>query len=276
MRPVRRLIGAVVDRMQEHEVLTSASAIAFQVMTTLIPLALLLLAVAGFLDVEEVWTKDLAPEFRAQVSKQVYAVADEVVRRTLGKEQVWWLTVGVVFTLGQSSGVARATMGALSRIYNQGDGRSFQRRYARSFALGSAVPLLLLLAFVVTRFGRQIVGLDDTGFAIDALVFVLRWGIALALLFTAVWLLLRFGPVDPGPHRWVSFGSVLCVLAWVGTSLVFGLYITQIAVYGSIFGSLATVFVLLTYLYVSAAAFLIGSEVDAIVRTGETGSSSGR
>ena len=64
----------------------------------------------------------------------------------------------------------------------------------------------------------------------------------------------------------MSFGSGLCVIAWVGTSLVFGLYITQIADYGSIFGSLATVFVMLTYLYVSAASFLIAAEVDVIVR----------
>ena len=53
------------------------------------------------------------------------------------------------------------------------------------------------------------------------------------------------------------------MIAWVGTSLVFGLYVTEIADYGSIFGSLATVFVLLTYLYLSAASFLIGAEVDA-------------
>ena len=67
-----------------------------------------------------------------------------------------------------------------------------------------------------------------------------------------MWLLLRFAPAHPGPHRWISFGSALCVIAWVGTSLVFGLYVTQVADYNSIFGSLATVFVLLSYLYVVA------------------------
>lgn len=90
-----------------------------------------------------------------------------------------------------------------------------------------------------------------------------------------MWLLLRFAPAHPGPQRWISFGSGLCVIAWVGTSLVFGFYVTQIADYSSIFGSLATVFVLLTYLYVSAVSFLIGAEVDALVREGETGSASG-
>jgi membrane protein len=249
------LVREVTDRMEEHEVLTYASAIAFQVLTALIPLALLVLAVAGYLGVEEVWTEDLAPQFEAQVSREVYAVADEVVRRTLGEEQGFWLTLGLVFTLWQVSGVARAIMGVLSNVYNHGEDRPFKQRYLTSFALGSAVTVLLVLAFAVVRFGGG-----------GPLVFVLRWLVGLALLFTAVWLLLRFGPAHADHHRWISFGSALCVLAWVGTSLVFGFYITQIADYGSIFGSLATVFVLLTYLYVSAASFLIGAEVDAIVR----------
>ena len=107
------------------------------------------------------------------------------------------------------------------------------------------------------------------------MLIVAQWGAALALLTTAVWLLLRFAPAHPGPHRWVSFGSALCVIAWVGTSAVFGFYVTEVADYGSIFGQLATVFLLLTYLYISACAFLIGAEVDAIVRHGKTGWRSG-
>jgi membrane protein len=255
---VPRLIRKIVEGMEEHDVLTYASAIAFQVLTSLIPLALLVLSLMGLLHLESVWTEHLGPEFKAQVSKQVYAVADDVVRRTLGQEQLWWLTAGVVFTVWQVSGAARAIMGVLSEIYNEGEDRSFKSRYATSIALGTSVPVLVLFAFVAARFGGKLVG--------GVVGFVLGWAVALGLLFTAVWLLLRFAPAHPSPHRFVSFGSALCVLAWVATSLVFGLYITEIADYGSIFGSLATVFVLLTYLYLSAVSFLIGAEVDAIVR----------
>jgi uncharacterized BrkB/YihY/UPF0761 family membrane protein len=101
--------------MSEHDVRTYARAIAFQVLTSLIPLALLVRAAAGFLEVEELWTEDLAPEFEAQVSEEVYAVADEVVRRTLGDEQPFWLTVGLVFTLWQTSG-GRGRSWACSRM----------------------------------------------------------------------------------------------------------------------------------------------------------------
>ena len=50
----------------------------------------------------------LDADYNVAPTKEVYAVVDEVVRRTLGEEQGWWLTVGLVFTLWQVSGVARA------------------------------------------------------------------------------------------------------------------------------------------------------------------------
>lgn len=271
----RALAREVAAGVGENDLLTYASAIAFQVMTSLIPIVLLVLSIMGFLELDEVWTKDLAPEVRKQVSPDVFAVLDDVARRTLGSKQVWWLTVGVVLTLWQVSGVARAVMGALSGIYGEGDDRSFVRRYATSFALGVAVAACVLGALVIVRFGTGILGLEELGSLATAVMFVVRWGAALALLSTAVWLLLRFAPAHPGPQRWVSFGSALCVIAWVVTSVVYGFYVKDVADYGSIFGSLASVFLLMTYLYLSAGAFLIGAQVDAIVRRDETGSRSG-
>jgi membrane protein len=271
----RTLAREVAAGVGENDLLTYASAIAFQVMTSLIPIVLLVLSIMGFLELDQVWTKDLAPEVKKQVSPEVFAVLDDVARRTLGSKQVWWLTVGVVLTLWQVSGVARAVMGALSGIYGEGDDRSFVRRYATSFALGIAVAVCVLGALVVVRFGTAILGLEELGSLATAVMFVVRWGAALALLSTAVWLLLRFAPAHPGPQRWVSFGSALCVIAWVVTSAVYGFYVKDVADYGSIFGSLASVFLLMTYLYLSVCAFLIGAEVDAIVRRDETGSRSG-
>ncbi|MEA2133372.1 MAG: rane protein [Solirubrobacteraceae bacterium] len=271
----RRLVRQVVTGMEEQDLLTSASAIAFQVLTSILPLALLVLSIMGFLALDDVWTKDLAPQVKDQVSPNVFAVIDDVARRTLGQKQGWWLTAGVVFTLWQTSGAARAIMGALSRVYGDGDDRSFLRRYLTSFALGIAVVVCVLGALVIVRFGASVFGLGDAGWLAKAALAAVQWGAALALLTTAVWVLLRFAPAHPGPHRWVSFGSGLCVIAWVGTSIVFGFYATDVADYGSIFGSLATAFLLMTYLYLSACAFLIGAQVDAIVRRGETGSRSG-
>ena len=53
---------------------------------------------------------------------------------------------------------------------------------------------------------------------------------------------------------------------WVVMTLGFGFYLSEIASYNSIFGSLATVVVLIAYLYAAAVVFLGGVQVDALVR----------
>ena len=199
---------------------------------------------------------------------------DTVAHRTLRAGRGWWLTAGVVFTLWQASGVARAVMGALSITYGDGDDRPFVRRYLISFALGVAVAICVLTALVIVRFGSAILGLEHLGWLADAVMFVVRWGAALALLSTAVGAAaLRARAPGPAPLGLVRVGAVRDRLGRdVGRVRLLR---DDVADYGSIFGSLATVFLLMTYLYLSACAFLIGAEVDAIVRHGETGSRSG-
>jgi membrane protein len=54
-------------------------------------------------------------------------------------------------------------------------------------------------------------------------------------------------------------------VCWTITSALFALYVTYIASYGSVFGGLATVFVLMLYVYVSALTFLGGLQLQALV-----------
>jgi len=53
---------------------------------------------------------------------------------------------------------------------------------------------------------------------------------------------------------------------WLLMSLGFGFYLRDVADYNSIFGGLASVVVLIAYLYASALVFLGGVQVDALVR----------
>ena len=50
--------------------------------------------------------------------------------------------------------------------------------------------------------------------------------------------------------------------AWVAASLLFGLYL-QNASYASVFGALASVVILLAYLYLSTTVFFAGAELEA-------------
>jgi membrane protein len=99
--------------------------------------------------------------------------------------------------------------------------------------------------------------------------------LAAVLLGVAVGLLVRYGTTTPQPMPWVSFGSALVISAWILMSLGFGVYLTEVASYDSIFANLASVFVLITYLYLSTMIFYAGVQLDAIVRRQVAGTPQG-
>jgi membrane protein len=266
IRRPRRAVGAIVDAFAENDLLTYASAIAWQTLFAIVPLALAGFALLGFLDLREVWERDVVPELRERVSPDAFSVIRRTVERILESQRGFWLTFGVVFAVWQVSGAMRAVMGVLGRIYETDDDRSFWRRQAVSVGLalvaiaglGGAGAIVLLGPRLAARLGDQL--------AIEIVSTIVRWAVALALMLVVVGVLIRFAPARRQPVKWVGLGSLLCVGSWAVASIGFGFYATSVADYESVFGSLASVIVLMTYLYVSAVAFLVGAQLDALLR----------
>jgi membrane protein len=163
-------------------------------------------------------------------------------------------------------------MRALNRIYETEEKRDLKEQFLVSFALAAALTVLVLGAVAVVKFGPflfdDLIGKD---FVAEAVSLVVRWALAIALLFAAMALVLRLGPSRERPLEWVSFGAALVVGGWILISLLFGLYLSQIADYGSVFGNLATVFIVIEYVYLSALVFVTGLLLDSETRKQATG-----
>ena len=263
-RRVRGGVPAFAGAFLEHDLLTYASAISFQIFSAIVPFIAFAFALMGFLSLEEIWSKDLAPELQPQVSKAAFAVLDDAALTVLRSKQIFWLTAGLLIAIWQISGGVRAVMGALNKLYRVDQQRSWSQRMGISFLLSVAIGILFLLAGAVVMLGPLLYG--DYGALADVALFLLRWGITAGLFLVCVALLLRFAPEQHQPIGWVSFGSVLIIGAWVLASLGFGVYLTVVADYGSVFGAFATVVILIGYIYLSVLVFLAGVQVDALVR----------
>jgi membrane protein len=165
-------------------------------------------------------------------------------------------------------------MGALNRIYRTERERPWARRVAISLVLAIAVGGCLLLALLVLIVGHALH--PDGGAGVAALVFFARWTLAGGLLLLAVGLLVRHAPAGHQPIGWVSFGSSLVVGFWLVMSIGFSAYLRAAPPYSSVFGSLALIVLLIAYLYLSSIAFLVGAQVDAMVRAERDGSPTGQ
>lgn len=260
---LREAYDEVTGAFRERDLLTFSSAIAFQVFYAIIPLVLFGLGVLGGLGLDEQWTQEWAPSARDAMSAPAFEIVDDTIRHVLGGQQAFWILAGAALAIWKVSATMRAVMDVFDRIYESRRERTLAERMRDSLTLGAAVAALLLVAAGCVVLGDE--ALRAAGIETGAVLW-LRWPVALALLFATVTLLVAYAPADHQPAQWVGFGSIVVVSAWVGTSLVFGVYLTSIADYGSIFGALATIVVALTYLYLAASAVLVGAQLDALVR----------
>jgi membrane protein len=263
----RETVRELLDVYREHDVLTSASGISFQTFFALIPLALFGLGLLGTAHLQELWQGNLAPDLRSGLSPDAFRVVNDTVNQVLQRRQVLWATLGALLAVWEVSGAVRGVMGSLNRLYETSERRGFMRRYAVSIGLATVVSVLVLSAVTVVLLGPVAAAavLGHVG-TVGVAVFFMRWLVAVALLLVAVALLVRFAPDKARPWRWVSFGAAVSVGGWIAMSLIFGWYVRDVANYGSLFGNLATLIVVLEYLYLSAIAFLTGLAIDSLTR----------
>jgi membrane protein len=260
----RAFVPEVIDAFRRNGLINFAAAISFLIVLAMIPFLLFLLALLGYLQLEEVWREDVAPELRGSVSDAAYRLLDDTARKVLTQKQLWWVSAGFGLALWEVSAATRVTMTALDRIYGFHRRRGFFELFPRSVWLGLAMGIALLAAVALVRFVPLLIG--DLDGVLAVLSFFGRWGVAAALLGAGVGLVVHYGSATRQPLPWVSVGTGLVMAAWVGMSILFGIYITYVANYGSVFGNLATFFVLLLYVYASSIAFLVGVQTDACLR----------
>jgi membrane protein len=261
-----RLAEGVVDAFREHQLLIAAAGIAFRVLLATVTGTLCLLGLLGFLDLSEVWSSDVAPDVRSSVSDPSFRVIDQAVTYVLEQKALYWVTIGAAIAIWQISSVVRFSGQALNRIYGIEERRPFSNRLRSSIAVAVAIAVLLAGTLAVVRLGPLAIDAvlgDSTAIAIAS--FLLRWTIAALLLLAAVALVVRYGPAIERSARWVSRGSALTVGGWILASIAFGVYLTGLASFGSVYGVLLAAFLTVEYLYVAAIVFLGGLVVDRLL-----------
>ncbi len=180
--------------------------------------------------------------------------------RTLGLS----LLFSTAVTLWSSASGVKSLIGALNLAYEERERRSFLRYQALAFAmtlcaiLGTAVGLGLLVALPA--------GLEIVGFAFHqrALIRLASFVLLVLAVLLALSALYRYAPSRSTPRwHWVTPGSIVATLLWVGASALFSWYVATFATYDATYGPLGTVVAIMMWFYVTAFAVLLGAELNA-------------
>lgn len=262
---IPELARGIFREFRSKQLLVMASAISFRVISASIPAILFVVAALGALQLEQLWEDEAVPALRDAVSPAVFDVIDDAVTRVFERETTYWVTIGAVLALFGMASIVDAVTNTLNRIHEVEESRHWAERVLNTALIGAAVGLLLLAAVATVRLGpiglRAIFG---DGIAADILGFILPWLAAATLLMSVVTILARVAPDIERPIERVSKGAIITVSGWIGASVLFGLFLRYIAAYDSILGSLATIYIAVQYIALSAIVFVAGLVVDCL------------
>lgn len=251
----RAIVAPIVQSFAEHNLLTYAAAIAFQGLIALVPLTLLGLGLLGATGHEEVWTKHVAPAIEGRLTPPVYTAIDYTVTRILEHGTAGLIAFASLLSVWYLTAAMRAVIEALNRIHDVDDDRPWWRRLAVAVGLGATAGIVLYGSAVIMVGGPR-----------GVLLGLVRWVGAVVLLGLLVGLLVRFGPAQQPRVRWAGLGAAFVVGSWLVASLLFRVYITYLANFKSPIGTMTSLLVLTTYLFVSSNVFLVGVQVDELLR----------
>jgi YihY family inner membrane protein len=264
-RRIRSAVDLWVDCFNRHQLLDHASAIALRGLVALIPLTLLGLALLGAFGLEDVWRQQLAPPLKHHLTHATYRAINAGALKIFHQQSAGLIAFAGLLAIWNVSSMVRASMTGLDAIYEQEETRSTWHRFALSIGLGIGITLCIVGSMLAVTAGRHIGGSD--GF-VDALLLIVRWAVAIALLGVAVGLLVHFAPTKRRAERWVGLGTMFVVAVWIAMTLVFSWFVSSVANFKTAPGQLAVFLVLTTFGYLSANIFLIGVQADELMRKG--------
>jgi membrane protein len=171
------------------------------------------------------------------------------------------LAIAVAVALWSASGGVGYLITAVNLAYDEDESRGFVRR--KLLALGMTLGAIVFVLLAVALFSVGAAIGDDVATPIRYAVAVIRVVLALALITVALAIIYRLAP-DRDAHgvRWLSVGAGVATVIWLVASIGFSLYVSTFGNYAKTYGSLASVVVLMLWMWLTAYAILFGAEIN--------------
>lgn len=160
---------------------------------------------------------------------------------------------------------ATAVITALNIAYEEKERRSLVRFYllAVSMTLGALiVALCALVGTAAVAFLQRLLPQASPAFLV--LGKVAGYGLLTLVAAAIAATLYRYGPSrEDAKWKWITPGSLFAAAIWLLLTIAFSFYVAHLTNYQASYGSLGAVVALLTWLYLSAYAFVFGAELNS-------------
>lgn len=173
---------------------------------------------------------------------------------------------GLVLMITASSGAFRAIISTMDEVYERQ-----RRRGILSYLFSRVLSLIFLLtvyiSIIVMVTGKWFLDLLERGFGVDTLLIHWQWLRFIVLfffIFAMLYVLYRFVSPNDRQTRPPVFRTTLLITAvLVAGSILFSLFISLSSRYSLVYGPLASIIIMMLWLYLCSNIILVGAIFNA-------------
>jgi membrane protein len=275
---VHELAKRTWTKMNEHEILTRASAVAFYAMLALVPFLALILTLTVQLLPEVTGRSGHAVGFGNMTVDQLRATLHEIfpreaysvvlaqIDRMQKEPPVGLLSVGLVITIWLASSLFVAIIDAMNRIYGVEETRSFIRLRRTAILMTVIQAAILIWALVTIVAWPQILHWLGLKSGLAALLAtVVHWSVVLLMVLLSFALAFYVGPDADQRWEWITPGSLAGAFVFLLMTYGFRIYVQNFANYDKTYGPLGGVMVLMFWFWMSSVVLLTSAQINKVI-----------
>jgi membrane protein len=264
--PLTAALAHTYGDVRRNHTLQMAAALSYYFVLSLFPALIFLSAVVAYLPVPNLFDQALSLMARF-LPPDSMGLVRRVLADVITPNRSAFLSFGLLGTLWAASGGFSAAIEALNIAYDVEDDRPFWKTRPLAIGLALMTGFLMLLALSVMivgpRFGEWLAARVHLSNLFVLLWPLIHWSIAVGFTVLAVEALYFLGPNIKQRFLATLPGAVLAVGCWLALSYLLGLYFRHFANFNKTYGTMGAAIALMTWLYWTGFAMLLGAELNA-------------
>jgi membrane protein len=252
--------------VRRNHTLQMAAALSYYFVLSLFPALIFLSAVVAFLPVPDLFGQVLSMMGRF-LPPDSMGLVRRILADVITPNRGTFLSFGILGTLWAASGGFSAAMEALNVAYDVEDDRPFWKTRPLAVGLAFIIGALLLVALSVMivgpRFGEWLAAKVHLSNVFVLLWPFIHWSLAVGFTVLAVEALYFWAPNVKQRFLATLPGAIFAVACWIALSYLLGIYFRSFAHFNKTYGTLGAAMVLMTWLYWTGFAILVGAELNS-------------
>ncbi|ENZ03615.1 YihY/virulence factor BrkB family protein [Clostridium thermobutyricum] len=256
----------LIVKVKNDDIFASGAQLAYYLILSFFPFLIFLMTLIGFSNLSSsevlMWLQRVLP-------LNVVDLTKNTIIEVVDFQHTGILGVSIIITLWTASTGFRGVIKGVNRAYDIEENRSFITRCIIAMLGVIALALTVISTLLMSVFGEIIGRYLNEALPFEHIVAflwnALRHFVIIVILIVVFAIIYKIAPAKKVRFRDVLPGAITSTLGWLIASAGFSYYVNNFSNYSRIYGSLGTVFILMTWLYITSMVFIFGVELNSVL-----------